>query len=140
MKIPKIDFPKNFDKNVFFTQLVSLFILFSVNLDNVLPVSINFKLFGNNFIDDGHLTWFAQTILYQTFILLITRTGTILIEDRLVKSLFYAIFIDSIFSILNTIIFGYSLNEYRLLIRNLTIILAMSYAYFILFDGTDRTT
>ena len=140
MKIPKIDFPKNFNKNVFFTQMVSLFILFSVNPESILPSTIDLHCFNNDFNNEGELVWFWEALCLQSFILLITRAGTILIEDRLVKSLFYALFIDSIFSIFNTLIFGYSLNEYSLIIRNLTIILAMSYAYYILFDGTDRNT
>lgn len=140
MNLPKIDFPKHLDKNVLFIEMVAMFVLFSINFELLLPESINFKLFTNNFNDYGHLTWFVQCLITQSFILLITRTGTVLIHDRLVKSIFYALFIDSIFSIFNTLIFGYSLNEYSLIIRNATIILAMCYAYYILFDGTNRTT
>ena len=138
MKIPKIDFPKIFTKNVFFAQMVSLFILFSVNPESILPATIDLHCFSNDFNNDGELVWFYQSLCMQFFILLVTRTGTILINDRLVKSIFYALFIDSIVSILNTIIFGYSLNEFSLIIRNVTVIISMSYAYFILFDGTDR--
>lgn len=140
MKIPKIDFPKNFNKNVFFTQMVSLFILFSVNPESILPTTIDLHCFNNDFNNEGELIWFWEALCLQFFILLITRTGTILIEDRLVKSLFYALFIDSIVSILNTVIFGYSLNEFSLIIRNVTVIASMSYAYFILYDGENRTT
>jgi len=141
MKLPKIDFPKGLDKNVFFVEMVIFYFLFSFQPENHLPESICLKLFGNDFNEPGLLVWFFQALVMQGFILLITRTGTILIQDRLIKSIFYALFIDSIFSILNTIFFGYYVSEVSLVVRNVAVILAMIYAYFILYNVTDdRTT
>jgi len=138
MKLPKIDFPKGLDKNVFFVEMVIFYFLFSFQPENYLPESICLKLFGNDFNEPGLLVWFFQALVMQGFILLITRTGTILIQDRLIKSIFYALFIDSIFSIINTIFFGYYVSEISLVVRNVAVILAMIYAYFILYNATDN--
>jgi hypothetical protein len=138
MKFPKIDFPKGLDKNVFFVEMIIFYFLFSFQPENYLPESVCFKFFANDFKEVGLLVWFFQALVMQGFILLITRTGTILIQDRLIKSIFYALFIDSIFSIINTIFFGYYVSEISLVVRNVAVILAMIYAYFILYHETPN--
>jgi hypothetical protein len=138
-KLPKIDFPKNFNENTFFILVICFYCLFSIHFENYLPDSLDLNLCKNDFNESGMVVWFFETLLGQFFILLLTRTGTILIKDRLVKSLFYAMFIDSMFSILNTLIFGYYVSDFSLLIRNISVILAMIYAYFILYDGHPNT-
>ena len=138
MKLPKIDFPKGLDKNVFFVLMIIFYIAFAVEHESYLPTTINFKLFNNDFTEPGMFCWFVSSLIMQFFILLITRTGTILIQDRLIKSIFYALFIDSNFEILNTIFFGYYVSEFSLIVRNLAVILAMIYAYFILYNATDN--
>lgn len=138
MKLPKIDFPKGLDKNLFFVEMILFYFLFSFQPENYFPEQIDFCLFNNDFSEPGLLVWFIQALVLQGFILLITRTGTILIQDRLIKSIFYSLFIDSIFSILNTIFFGYYVSEVSLIVRNVAVILAMIYAYFILYNATDN--
>lgn len=135
MKFVKIDFPKGFDKNVFFVLMVVFYAAFAMEHESYLPVTLDAKLFNNDFNEPGMLCWFVSSLIMQFFILLITRTGTILINDRLVKSIFYALFIDSNFEILNTIFFGYYVSEVSLVVRNVAVILAMIYAYFILYNA-----
>jgi hypothetical protein len=138
MKLPKIDFPKGFDKNVFFVLMILFYIGFSVEHETYLPESVDFILFNNDFNEIGYLAWTTTALMMQLFILLLARTGTILIKERLVKSLFYAIFIDSNFEIINTIVFGYYVSEVSLIVRNVAVILAMIYAYFILYNETQN--
>jgi hypothetical protein len=138
MSFPKIDFPKGLDKNIFFVEMVVFYFLFSFQPENYLPDEVDFYFFNNDFREPGLLVWFFQALVMQGFILLITRTGTILIQDRLIKSIFYSLFIDSIFSILNTIFFGYYVSEVSLIVRNVAVILAMIYAYFVLYNETQN--
>lgn len=135
MKFVKIDFPKGFDKNVFFVLMIVFYAAFAMEHESYLPITFDAKLFNNNFNEPGMLCWFVSSLIMQGFILLLTRTGTILIQDRLVKSIFYALFIDSNFEILNTIFFGYYVSEVSLVVRNVAVILAMIYAYFILYNA-----
>jgi hypothetical protein len=128
-----LDFPKNINKGWFVSVVAILYMIFCID-PNLLMVEItfNFKLFNNDFNEEGYFAWFVASIYNYVFAFVTFRCATAYVNDKLVKSIFYALTIDALISLLNTIIFGCYNPIESAVIRNVFVILAMFYAYFIL--------
>ncbi len=97
--------------------------------------SYDFKFLYNDFSENGNMAWFISSIYMNVFLFITFRAATSLIADKIVKSVFYALMVDSIVSIVNISVFGYYNPIESIVIRNSFVILAMLYAYFILPHG-----
>lgn len=140
-----LDFPKKIHQGRFVAALILLYALFTLNPNKYLQettiqaiviwdYTINPILFFNDFTIEGSVAYFVTSMYYYFYLLVITYAATVHITHRLFKSMFYAATIDSIISIINVIIFGSLDLTESAIIRNVFVILALLYAYFILAD------
>lgn len=127
------DFPKRLNVRAFAAFVAVMYALFCFDPDFFVGgMSFKFNLFNNNFNEPNYLSWFISSIYLHSFLIGAYRASCVLIKDRLVKSVFYALMIDSIISLLNTIIWGYYNPTASIIIRNIFVTIAVLYAYFIL--------
>lgn len=126
-------FPKTYSRNKFIVALVAMYLFFCIppNED-----CYNATLFQNDFKVEGMLWWFAQWLNYYFFIALISFVACVEIKNQLIKAIFFSIIWDSIFNIGNLVIFSKNYLPIITILRNGSTILAMLYAYFILFNET----
>jgi hypothetical protein len=115
--------------------LVTMFFFFCFEADEK---SYNFDLFYNNFRVEGMLSWFLISLNLYAFIGLISFVACVEIKNQLIKAIFFSIIWDSIFNILNLIVFGHSYHPALTICRNISTIVALLYAYFVLFNETDE--
>jgi hypothetical protein len=97
----------------------------------------NYELFYNDFRVEGMLSWFLISLNLYAFIGVISFVACVEIKNQLIKAIFFAIIWDSIFNILNLIIFGHSYTPALTISRNLSTVIALIYAYFVLFNETN---
>ena len=128
-----LDYPKRIRKGWFISTLLLLYGLFCLDLtDILLDHKLDYDLFLNDFRGEGYLAWFVGGMLIYLFQFITFRCATIMIKDRLIKSIFYALTIDAAISMVNVLLFGLYNPIVSILIRNGFVVLAMLYAYFIL--------
>ena len=128
-------FPKSYNRNWFIATLVAMFIFFCFEADYK---SYNFMLFYNDFEIPGMLSWFLISLNLYLFIAVISFVACVEIKNQLIKAIFFAIIWDSIFNIVNLIIFGHSYHPAITIARNVSTIIALLYAYFVLFKETNE--
>ena len=130
----KVKFPTYLNTNILLVQVLIMYCAFCFGFANRFEDTVyNFVLFKNDFSTKGTLAWVLSSLEVSIFCLIITRAACVYAPNRLAKSIFFALMIDSFFSILNTIIFGFNENVYAIIARNGFVILALIYSYFILF-------
>ena len=127
-----MDFPKPIKDKYFLGLIIVFYTLFSV--DPELP-ALDFRLFANDLGEFDVSSWLFSQLIAEMFIFLLSWQACANTSNRLIKSIFYAIMIDSAITAIFAILFGYYTSLSILLIRNLFTSLAMFYAYFIL-QGT----
>jgi hypothetical protein len=131
-----LDFPKKVRKTFFVVSVTLMYAFFCLDPDTLFnDKTYDFKLFNNDFSEVGYMAWFLSTMYLHTFLFITFRCATVLIQDRLIKSIFYALLMDSVFSILNTIFWGYYNPVESIIARNVFVIIALLYAYFILHES-----
>ncbi len=137
-----LDFPKKLNPTRFLIWVTLFYVIFCVDPNQLFAdKSFEAKLFFNDFNESGYLAWFINTLYLYGFLFIAFRGACVMIQHRLIKSIFYALYIDSVISFVNTLIFGYYNPVTSIIIRNVSIIIAMLYSYFILYNATDdRTT
>lgn len=91
-----------------------------------------FCLFKNDLSDEFVTNWLANQLIAEIFIFLLTWQACGITSNRLLKSIFYAIMLDSIYTSTLAILFGYNPSVYLAIVRYSFVILAMLYAYYIL--------
>lgn len=91
-----------------------------------------FCLFKNDLSDEFVTNWLANQIIAEIFIFLLSWQACGLTQNRLLKSIFYAIMLDSIYTSVLAILFGYDPSVCLGIVRYSFVILAMLYAYYIL--------
>ena len=133
-----LDFPKKLRQGYFIVTIVFLYMVFSMDLSTLLAnYTVDFRLFNNDFTQECHLSWFVNIVLWFIFDFVCFRAATAMIKNKLIKSIFYALSIDAIFSIANIVIFGDFNPVASILVRNIFVILALIYSYFILPHTND---
>jgi hypothetical protein len=60
------------------------------------------------------------------------------IKNQLIKAIFFALIWDSIFNVFNLVIFSKNYLPVITILRNGSTVLAMLYAYFVLFNETNE--
>lgn len=78
------------------------------------------------------MAWFVGAIYQYVFAFITYRAACSYINHKLIKSVFYALMVDALISLLNVIIFGCYNSVETILIRNVFVVLAMLYAYLVL--------
>lgn len=137
----KVKFPTSINTNWLLVQVLIMYCLFCFGFANKYEYSVyDYVLFQNDFRIVGTLAWVLTSLETSIFIFIISRAACVYANNRLAKSIFFALMIDSVFSIFNTIIFGFNENFYSIFIRNGFIILALIYSYLILFNTNDTRT
>ncbi|MFA9215389.1 MAG: hypothetical protein ACEQSR_16375 [Candidatus Methylacidiphilales bacterium] len=126
-------FPKTYSRNKFIVALVAMYLFFCVA---PFESTFDFVLFTNDFKVEGMLSWFLQWLNYYCFIALISFVACVEIKNKLIKAIFFAIIWDSIFNIANLICFSKNYLPIITILRNGSTVLAMLYAYFVLFNET----
>lgn len=124
-----MDFPKPIKDTTFLIQITILYSLFSI--DPEFP-QIDIRLFNNNLGDFDVCSWLFSQLIAEMFIFLLTWQACANTSNRLLKSIFYAIMIDSAITAIFALFFGYYTSVGIQLLRNSFTCLAMFYAYFIL--------
>lgn len=124
-----MDFPQAIKDKYFLGLIIVFYTLFSV--DPELP-TLNFRLFANDLGEFDVSSWLFSQLIAEMFIFLLSWQACANTSNRLIKSIFYAIMIDSAITAIFAILFGYYTSLSILLIRNLFTSLAMFYAYYIL--------
>lgn len=133
-----VKFPTSIKPKYLLLQVVVMYALFCFDSSNYFGNKVyNYTLFCNDFSQKGEFAWFVSAIETAMFLFIISYAACVYSADRLAKSIFFAISIDSVFTILNTIMFGYYEHISAIVVRNLFIILALLFAYFILFTPND---
>lgn len=126
-----MDFPKPIEDKRFLGLIVVFYTLFSV--DPEMP-TLNLCIFNNDLGEFDVSSWLFSQLISEMFILLLSWQSCGITSNRLLKSIFYAIMIDSGVTALFALLFGYYTSVGILLLRNLFTCLAMFYAYFILHE------
>ena len=127
-----MDFPKAIGDKYFLWLVIIFYSLFSI--DPEMP-EIDFQLFKNDLGQFDVSSWLFSQLIAEIFIFLVTWQACAIISNRLLKSIFYAIMIDSAITAIFALLFGYYTSVSIQLLRNSFTCLAMFYAYFIL-QGT----
>jgi hypothetical protein len=86
---------------------------------------------------DSDFWWKLQSYTDYVLIYSISYVACIESKTKLIKSMFFALIIDSIFSIINVTFFGDNYNFYSSIIRNGSIIISFIYGFLILFKEND---
>lgn len=128
-------FPKTYSRNKFIAILLVMFFFFCFEADKK---AYNFELFYNDFRIKGMLSWFLISLNLYAFIGLISFVACVEIKNQLIKAIFFSLIWDSIFNIVNLIIFGHSFHPIITCTRNMSTVLALLYAYFVLFNETNE--
>jgi hypothetical protein len=123
-------FPKPINESLFFGLMIACYACFCI--DPEFSITFNYSLFKNDLNDVVVVNWLLSQLIAEIFIFLLSWQACANIQNRLIKSIFYAIMLDSLFTASFAILFGYSPSVGILLLRNSFTCLAMYYAYYIL--------
>lgn len=135
----RVKFPTSINTNWLLVQVVIMYCLFCFGFANKYENSVHdYVLFKNDFRQPGTLAWVLSSLEVSIFTFIITRAACVYADNRLAKSIFFALMIDSVTSVFNTLIFGFYENVYSIIIRNGFVILALIYSYLILFNNDTR--
>ena len=126
-----MDFPKAINDKYFLWSIVICYTLFSI--DPEIP-AINLKIFNNDLSEFDVSSWLFSQLIAEIFILLLSWQACANTSNRLIKSIFYAIMIDSVITALFALLFGYYTSLCIQLLRNSFTCSAMFYAYYILHE------
>ena len=133
-----VKFPTSINSKTFFLGVVICYILFCFHpYCETLNKTFDFKLFANDFNLEGALGDFVNFFVWYFFVGFISYAACVMIQDRLFKSIFFAIIIDACFNLLNLIVFGYIYDLPVLIIRNGSVVLSFFLAYLVLFKSED---
>lgn len=124
-------FPKSFSKTIFIFILSFIYGVIYCAPPN--ENTHNFILFANDFNVKGRLWWFIQTMADYILIGTISYAACVESKDRLLKSIFFAILIDSMLSGINLIMFSDIYNDLSTSLRNGGMSSSFLFAYVILF-------
>lgn len=128
-----LDFPKKVHPELFTLSVTILYGIFCIDPTSLFDnKSYDYHLFYNDFNESGYLAWFIASLYQNTFALIAYRAACSYIAHRLIKSIFYALMFDALINIINVIIFGCYNPIEAIIIRNVFVILAVLYAYFVL--------
>lgn len=128
-----LDFPKPINKTYFFLSVVFSYGVFCLDPQTMFyDKAYDFKFLYNDFSVKGNMSFVVASIYMYIFLFITFRAATSFITDKLLKSIFYTLMIDSIVSIINVIIFGDYNPIESIVVRNCFVVLAMLYAYYIL--------
>jgi hypothetical protein len=128
-----MNFPKPINEKLFFGLIIACYACFCI--DPEFSITFNFSLFKNDLNDVVVVNWLLSQLIAEIFIFLLSWQACANTSNRLIKSIFYAIMLDSLFTALFAVLFGYSPSVGILLLRNSFTCLAMYYAYYILHKG-----
>ena len=126
-----MDFPKAIEDKLFLGLMMMCYALFSI--DPEIP-AFNFSVFNNDLRQFDVSSWLFSQLIAEIFIFLLSWQACANTSNRLMKSIFYAIMIDSTITAILAILFGYYPSVAIQLLRNSFTCLAMFYAYFILHE------
>lgn len=127
-----MNFPNSIKDKTYLTLIVLCYISFSFNPE--FDFTFDFNLFKNDLNDVLVVNWLFSQLIAEIFIFLLSWQACGITSNRLLKSIFYAIMIDSGVTAIFALLFGYYTSVGILLLRNLFTCLAMFYAYFILHE------
>ena len=125
-----MNFPNIIKDKYFLLLVVACYGLFSFNPE--FDFTMKFSLFKNDLNDVLVANWLFSQLIAEMFIFLLSWQACGITQNRLLKSIYYAIMIDSVITALFAVLFGYQSSICLRLIRNSFTCLAMFYAYFIL--------
>ena len=129
-------FPKTFNKTAFVGILAFIYGVVYCTPPNT--NSYHFVIFANNFNENGKLWWFIQTLTDSILLGTIAYAACVQTNDRLVKSIFFAIIFDCVFNAINLLIFSDIYNYLSTCIRNGGISSSFLFAYVVLFNNKTR--
>ena len=124
-------YPNKTNDFTFLIILSGIYTLFCI--DPELP-KYNIILFNNDLSEPNNAAWLFSQLLSETFIFVLAKESCARLNDRLIKAIFYAVAVDSMFTGLSALLFGYSASLSIVGIRVLFTILSMFYAYLILHE------
>ena len=125
-----MNFPNSIKDKTYLTLIILCYISFSFNPE--FDFTFDFNLFKNDLNDVLVVNWLFSQLIAEIFIFLLSWQACGITSNRLLKSIFYAVMLDSMITALLAILFGYQSSIYLSLIRNSFTCLAMLYAYYIL--------
>jgi hypothetical protein len=117
-----IQFPSHYNRSLFVLAMVLIYVFFCI---------------PKTWFDET-VWWYLQT--YNDYLLIgsMAFVGCVEIQNKLIKSVFFAIIWDSIFSIINFSIFADEYNAMSSLFRNGSMVVSFFYAYLVLFGDRKR--
>lgn len=122
-----LSYPNKTKESTFLSWMVVFYVLFSLSPE-IPPIDL--RLFLNDLSQPDVLSWLYSQLLADIFIFVVTKEACSRIEDKITKAIFYAIAINSLFSALFAVLFGYGTSLFLALTRNSFTLAAMYYAYF----------
>lgn len=125
-----MNFPNSINDKTFLLLVVACYASFSFNPE--FNFTIEYNLFKNDLRDVLVVNWLFSQLIAEIFLFLLSWQACANTSNRIVKSIFYAIMLDSAITALFAVLFGYQSSICLSLIRNSFTCLAMFYAYFIL--------
>lgn len=125
-------FPEPIEDKKFLVLAILCYLVFPFTTE--FNGTINFQLFKNDLGDETVTNWLFSQLISEIFIFLLTWQACGISQNRLLKSIFYAIMLDSVYTSGLAILFGYNPSVCLGVVRYSFIILAMLYAYYILHE------
>ncbi len=136
-----VQFPKTYNRSLFVGLIVLIYIIFCIPDSNGnYTEDMNFmQLMANRLTDKfginiNYLTAVANYLLIGWF----AFVGCVEIQNRLMKSIAFAVIWDTFFSLINLFIFGFEYNNTSNIIRNISVIACFVYAYLVLFGERKK--
>lgn len=128
-KVIRVSFPTSSNPKVFLIIIAALYAAFCIDPD-LNP--INVQIFYNDLSQPDVFSWLFSQVLSGLFIFYIAKEGCARVENRLVKSILFAIMIDSLCTIFFALLFSYTFSVAVMVLRNSFSVGGMFYAYYIL--------
>ena len=125
-----MNFPEPIKDRSFLVLIILCYMLFPFTTE--FNHTWEFCLFKNDLSDEIVTNWLANQLIAEIFIFLLSWQACGITSNRLLKSIFYAIMLDSIYTSTLAILFGYNPSVYLAIVRYSFVILAILYAYYIL--------
>ena len=123
-------FPEPIEDRIFLVLAILCYLVFPFTTE--FEGTTDFQLFKNDLNDKIVTNWLSNQLIAEIFIFLLTWQACGITQNRLLKSIFYAIMLDSVYTSVLAILFGYDPSVCLGVVRYSFIILAMLYAYYIL--------
>jgi len=117
-----VQFPNKYSRTWFIIAIALIYIAFCIPDNGKYQIKIDY----------------LEAIANYCLIGLLAFVGCVEIKNRLVKSIFFAVIWDTIFSLANFFIFGFEFNQTSNIIRNISFLVAIFYAFFILFGERKK--